>query len=433
MSIPPPPPPPQGDDPIITQFKPIADQWELNDDNIKRIDSEIGSTILHNYCQRINTTPLEVYRYLIEVKGCDINAQDKNQNTPFYNALLYFNPNDGGNITVLMYLLNQMGVNANIKGQFGFTFLDTACKHINSVPLDVFKLLIGTQGFDINARSTALHFAIDSFNPNWGGDITVLIYLLTQSGINVNIKSWNGYTLLHYACENINKLPIDVFKLLIETHGCDVNAQDNNNDTPLRHALLNFNPNNGGNITILTYLLTQKTVNIHIKNNSGSSLLHIACRLINHLSLDVFKLLIEAMGLDVNVQAENKDTPIHSALRLFNPHRGDVTVLAYLINQKDVDVNIRGKQGHSFLHLACINNLPHSGRSKTPNAENDTILCQIVEMIVERCVQQVLDETTTPKTKTKNSILVFNFYFILFYFIFYFLFFIFYFILKSPN
>jgi hypothetical protein len=38
-------------------------QWELNDNNIKRIDR--GETILHNYCKFINTTPSQVFVYLV--------------------------------------------------------------------------------------------------------------------------------------------------------------------------------------------------------------------------------------------------------------------------------------------------------------------------------------------------------------------------------
>jgi len=97
------PPPPQDDDPIITQFKPVKGQWELNDENIQRVDPETGNTILHNYCKCINTTPVEVYRYLIETKGCDVNAQDKSKDTLLHWAVRYFNPNKGGDINVLTY------------------------------------------------------------------------------------------------------------------------------------------------------------------------------------------------------------------------------------------------------------------------------------------------------------------------------------------
>jgi hypothetical protein len=35
MNLPPLPPPPQDDDPIITLFRPVLGQWELNDKNIE--------------------------------------------------------------------------------------------------------------------------------------------------------------------------------------------------------------------------------------------------------------------------------------------------------------------------------------------------------------------------------------------------------------
>jgi ankyrin repeat protein len=199
-----PPPPPQGDDPIIQQFGPTGGQWGLTDDNIKRIDPGTGYTILHNYCKYIDSIPFEVFRYLIETKGCDVNVQDNHNDTPLHHAFRHFNPNDAGDINVLTYLLNQKIVNANIKGI-------------------------------------------------------------------------NGYSLLHYACNNINKLPIDIFKLLIETHGYDVNTQDNYKDTPLHNALRRFDPNEGGDITTLTYLIDQKAVNVNIKTRNGHNLLHVAC------------------------------------------------------------------------------------------------------------------------------------------------------------
>jgi ankyrin repeat protein len=308
----------QDDDPIIKQFKPVRGQWELNDDNIKRIDPQTGQTILHNYCQHIDSTPFEVYQYLIEIKGCDVNVQDDDENTPLILALRYFK---GRDITVLMYLLSQKGVNANIKCQF-------------------------------------------------------------------------GYTLLHDACERINKLPLEIFKVLIETLGCDVNAQDKDKDTPLHDALRRFDQNDGGNINVLICLLGQMGVDPNIKNLYGYTLLHTACRNINYLPLDIFKVLIETLGCDVNVQNKYDDTPIHRAIDNFNPDEGgDIKALAYLIDQKDVNANAKGRNDRNLLHLTCINNLSDSWNSAKLNAKVDSNLCQIVEAIAERCVQQVLDET----------------------------------------
>jgi ankyrin repeat protein len=393
----PPPPPPQDDHPIITQFEPVKGQWELTDENIKHIDSQTGRTILHNYCRHINTTPLEVYRFLIETKGCDVNVQDEDKDTPLILALRYFK---GGDIAVLTYLLTQKGINVNLKGQSGYTILHTACNNIKYLPLDVFQHLIETHSADVNAQNdnkdTPVFLAFHAFDPDNGGDITVLTYLLNQKNVNGNIKGEDGYTLLHLACGRINELPFDVFKLLIEKHGCDVNVQDNSKNTPVHHALRNFNLNNG--IKVLTYFLTQTNINVDIKDQRGWTLLHMACININNLPIDIFKLLIETMSCDVNVQNNDNDNdiPLHNALRHFDPNKGgDIKALAYLINQKNVNVNTKDKSDHTLLHTACIINLQHTWHSAELNAKCDTISCQIVEVIIERCIEEVLDDTIT--------------------------------------
>jgi ankyrin repeat protein len=291
------PSPHDDDDPIITQFKPVYGQWELTDENIKRIDSETGHNILHNYCQHINTTPLAVYRHLIETLGCDVNVQDKYNDTPLHHALGHFSPTkEGGNITVLTYLLNHNGINANIKNQYGSTLLHLACEKINYLPLDIIKVFIETHGADVsikdNNKDTPLHIALFYFEPHYG-NTTVLTYLLGHKTINANIKCRYGGTLLHTACKLINILPLDLFKVLIETHGFDVNAQDDDKNTPLHNAIRSFNPNDGSNITVFAYLINQKNVNVNIKDQFGSTILHLACQRINKLPLDVFKLLIE--------------------------------------------------------------------------------------------------------------------------------------------
>jgi ankyrin repeat protein len=467
INLPPLPAPPQDDDPIITQFTPVEGQWELSDDNIKRIDPTTGETILHNYCHHINTTPLEVYRYLIETKGCDVNARGNATNSPLHYALYYFDPRNGGDITVLMYLLGHENVNANLKDGYGNTLLHEACDNINKLPVDVFKVLIETHGFDINnirdhdIDAIPLHCAFDHFNPDYGGDITVLRYLLSQCNVEAGLVNDCDVNLLHRACKKINRLPLDIFKTLIETLCCDISASEYDTGyTPLHYAFECFNPDNGGDITILKYLvsqwdrecgqsilhiacsyinglpldifkfliethgnakddyhdilidsafecfdprrggdvnvllylLSQKNIDANRKHRYGQTLLHSACENINTLPLDVFKLLIETLGCDVNIQDNNKKTPLHRALDRFNPRWGDINVLFYLLNQKNLDANIKGYNGQMLLHSACLGNL-FSRNSSELNAENDTIVCQIVKIIVERRLEQVLDDT----------------------------------------
>jgi ankyrin repeat protein len=286
--------------------------------------------------------------------------------------------------------------------------------------------LIERLGADINAQDdagdTPIHVAFRCYDPSYDCDgddydIETLTYLINQTNIDVNIEGRDGHSLLHYACLHIDTLPFDVLEALIETHGADVNALNKDKDTPLHVAFRKFNPNKGGNCQLLRYeivadsynttilqdlldLLSQKGVNGNIKGWNGQTILHYACKCINFLPLKVFKVLIETHGCDVNVQNDNKDTPLHYAFLHFDPNRGgDITTLTYLINQKDVDVTIKDESGHTILHFACNNNLDDRGLDDTRdsvelNQQYDAVFYQIVEFIAERCVQQVLDETT---------------------------------------
>jgi len=232
----------------------------------------------------------------------------------------------------------------------------------------------------------------------------VLNYLLNQKDVNADIKDLYGYTVLHMACKRINQLPIDIFKLLIEKHGADVNAQNNDKDTPLHDAFRCFVPNDDAYdeddeddkipvLTVLTYVLSKMKVNADIKGKNGYSLLHYACEKINILPIDVFKALIETLDFDINAQDDNKNTPIHYALEYSEANwGGNITVLAYLINQKNINANIKDSKGFNLLHLVCISNL---SASVELNAEYDSALYQIVEFIVERYTQEILDEITS--------------------------------------
>jgi ankyrin repeat protein len=112
-------------------------------------------------------------------------------------------------------------------------------------------------------------------------------------------------------------------------------------------------------------------------------------------------MLIETHGCDVNVQNTDNDTPLHYAFRQFNPNKGgDINVLTYLRSQNNVNLNVKGKQGFNLLHSGCTNNLPSYKRSVELDAECDTVFCQIVEDIIERLAQQVLDETTPLEATT---------------------------------
>jgi ankyrin repeat protein len=105
--------------------------------------------------------------------------------------------------------------------------------------------------------------------------------------------------------------------------------------------------------------------------------------------------VVENRDCDVNAQDECYNTPLHQALEYFKPRNGgDINVLAYLIDQKNIDLNKKDVGDNTLLHTACINNVSTLRDSVELNAECDGMLCQIVEIIAEKYVQLVLGEGT---------------------------------------
>jgi ankyrin repeat protein len=327
-------PPPLDDDPIITEFKPIDGQWELNDENIKYVNPETGETILHNYCGCVDAMPLGVLRYLVETKGCDVNAVDKRGNTPIHDALVHCN--DSSDMSILSYLLRQNGVNANTKNENGYNLLHQACFNVNSLSIEIFEDLFEICGADINAedesKTTPLYYAL----PDFCGDIAVLNYLFSRKELTLKVKGQNGHTLLHWACEYINTLPIEVYKLLLKRNST-INTQDDDGNTPIHIALRQFNPEEGGDIDVLTFLLGQKGINISLRGEYGRNLLHIACGNINALPTKIFKYLIENLKLSLFSLDLDKTASIVLALRFFEEEcGGNIKTLNYLTGQKGV-------------------------------------------------------------------------------------------------
>jgi len=383
---------------IITQFKPVDGQWELTEENIRRVDATNGRTILHNYCYHINTTPVEVFKYLLEIKSCGINSYDIFDYTPLYWALLEFQPDKGGEANTLTYLLHHTAVEVKAGSRSGFTLLHKACNNINSLPLSVFKYLIEIKGISVNAQdhasNTPLDHAFLSFLPNTG-DINILIYLLRQKDVNVNAKDKYGRTLLHQASYNINTLPIDIFKYLIEIKGGDLNIRDKDNETPFDIALRRFVIFN--NVTTLTYLFGI------VENPPGSTTLHRACSNINSLPVDIFRNLIQNKGCNLNTLDTDCNTPLHNAIRDFKS-TSDITILEYLLSQKNINFNIQGQNGHTLLHQAFVSQNIEDGDARllwsvlNPETENPSPhladWSNIIELVIEQFIRQVIEESS---------------------------------------
>lgn len=202
----------------------------MRPDKINSRDSK-GRTLLHLVAYKTDRNTIQQ----AITQGADINATDKEGNTPLHYATNTQTRYDWGKT---VELLITQGANVNAQNLEGQTPLHTA----------------------LIAMSTPERKKRD------GGTSAVTLLTYAPSA-NLNIKDKEGRTPLHLAAI-LGVFPMgDLVK-----KGADINAQDNNGNTPL-HILLT----SSGALIHPDYLepIIASGANPHIKNNQGLSVLDI--------------------------------------------------------------------------------------------------------------------------------------------------------------
>ena len=171
------------------------------------------------------------------------------------------------------------------------------------------KMLITEFGVEVDTKSgngsTPIHFAAQM-----GNDSTVA--LLASLGASVNEKGSLEFSPLHYAAQNGHTTTIQ----LLESLGADVTSRNQDGDTPLHSAAFEgFDPA----IALLVSLGVDATTP---NGNTGTTPLHVAARM-GHAS--TIALLVE-LGANVCSKDSDGDTPLHEAAS--QGHSGAVRLLA---------------------------------------------------------------------------------------------------------
>jgi len=185
-------------------------------------------------------------------------------------------------------------------------------------------------------------------------DKDVLRDLLSRDGINVNITDRHGGTVLHFACQRASKVSLDVFKLLIEEYGANINARNNYGRTPL-HSFFRFAAISAVHRNVFKYLLSRPGVEPTIADDDDNTVLHFACQRASKVSLDVFKLLIEEYGANVNAQNNEDKTPLHVFFECAKISAVKKDVFEYLFSRPGIDATLADNDDNTVLHLACCN------------------------------------------------------------------------------
>ncbi|XP_041506324.1 serine/threonine-protein kinase TNNI3K isoform X2 [Microtus oregoni] len=164
--------------------------------------------------------------------------------------------------------------------------------------------------------------------------------VLLKFGADVNVSGEVGDRPLHLASA---KGFFNIVKLLTEEgNRADVNAQDNEDHVPL-HFCSRF-----GHHDIVNYLLQSDVeVQPHVANIYGDTPLHLACY---NGNFEVAKEIIQVTGTE-SLAKENifSETAFHSACT----YGKNIDLVKFLLDQNAVNINHRGRDGHTGLHSAC--------------------------------------------------------------------------------
>ena len=179
------------------------------------------------------------------------------------------------------------------------------------------------------------------------GKLRTVQYLIEKENVDQNTRVeyndyelgiWNGETPIHIASKN-GHLPI--VKYLIEQQNVDIDIKGRSERTPLHYAC------EGGHLSIVQYLIEKQNVDIDIKGYEERTPLHCACE---KCHLPIAEYLI-SKGADAKAKDENGDYVIHYASK-----NGLLPIVQYLIEQQNVDIDIKGYEERTPLHCACYFN-----------------------------------------------------------------------------
>ncbi|XP_064398130.1 serine/threonine-protein phosphatase 6 regulatory ankyrin repeat subunit A-like [Halichondria panicea] len=339
---------------------------------------------------------IETVRHLIVRYKVKVDCTDNSNNTPSMLAVL------NGHMTVLDVLVKEFSSNCHIRGFNGFTLLHYACEqgHIELIDKLVMEYGLNLADRD-DSGNTPLHVAamrghvktmrhfisghsadIECTNNQnntplilaaLNGHTDVLDALIKEFNSSCQVRGYNGYTLLHYACygaghiELIDKLVleygldladrddngntplhiaawrghVEAVRHLINKHRADINCTINRSDTPLMLAALN------GQIQVFDVLVKEFNNSCQVRGHHGCTLLHHACDG-GHIKL-IDKLVME-YGLDLADRDDDGNTPLHIAA-----WRGHVEAVRHLISKHRADINCTNNQNNTPLMLSALN------------------------------------------------------------------------------
>ena len=317
------------------------------------IQNEIGNTPLHEAV--ITGTPIKIMEFLIYHKivnpnmknnegnsalhlavrkrsvACatcllqhdkvDPNIQNHNGNTPLHDVVTTRAPNE-----ILESFIQHKNCNPQIRNESGKTPLQIASENGLLQYVSIFMLCEKYSKEELRDAASRcryiLHYAVSLNNIN----LVEMLQNILQGDINE--ANQDGETPLHIACRQCS---IEVVQVLVADKRCDLNVQNNTGDTALHIAA--YSESHPAlrsvhmNVTYEVYsplhvavkvqsaeiLLKHPKCNPNFQNIHGHTALHMA--IINNTSLTNLQHFINHKDIDLSIQNEEGNTPLHEAVK----------------------------------------------------------------------------------------------------------------------
>ena len=292
-----------------------------------------------------------VVKYLTEVRGYDINVEDKYDNTPLYMACYY------DHLPVVEYFSTQPNCDINSNNNGSHPLIVATDKE----RLNIVKYLIDSKGCDINVRektteSTSLHKAC------YNGSLSIVEYLISKPQCNIEAIDSKGKQPLYYATCQGHKEIILLLGEKISMDGLSECIRLTEKQAQHKiieilkstYRLLQDNSNllleacASGHIDIVHHLVISKHCDINAKGSRGYAPLHYACE---NGKYEIVKFLTDHPKCDIESKTYyGQDRPLHKACE-----SGHVDIVRHLVISKHCDINTKGSEDYTPLHYACKN------------------------------------------------------------------------------